>query len=382
MKTLLSFLILSFSNFGLLNAQYTSIPDPQFEQLLENMGVGDDIPGNGLVLTERIDTVTVLDANLRYINDFTGIEDFSSLVFFNASMNPFSEIDLSHNTNLELLGLAYLNHLTSVDLSNLTKLRHLTTYRSFVLSEITLGYKPNLEILEAHEVGVLTSIDLSQCPALVELFLSENSLSSLDITQNENLEWLRIDDNNLSELDTSGNPNLEILDSGHNPITHYDFTQNPMLRYFSEGHNQALTYIDLRNGNNENIDSFYATLCDNLKCIYVDDTSAPFLENWHVGSQAHFVNNEEECDALGTDELFARRLMIYPNPAKDRLTVLSGDLKIDEIRLTDVSGKIVKIEKPAESEFNFDLSGLPSGIYFVTAYSGKTKFRTEKIIKN
>ena len=44
-------------------AQYTAIPDPNFEDFLEQNGMGDGIPNNGLVLTANIENVTTLSAS-------------------------------------------------------------------------------------------------------------------------------------------------------------------------------------------------------------------------------------------------------------------------------------------------------------------------------
>ncbi|MCG2420281.1 T9SS C-terminal target domain-containing protein, partial [Aequorivita sp. F47161] len=57
-------------------AQYTAIPDPNFENYLEQNGMGDGVPNNGQVLTANINTVTELLVNSLNISDLTGIEDF------------------------------------------------------------------------------------------------------------------------------------------------------------------------------------------------------------------------------------------------------------------------------------------------------------------
>ena len=78
MKVLFQILIglTTFSGY----CQYTSIPDPNFEQRLIDMGVDDSIDGQ--VLTDSIsgiETLFLLDSN---ISDLSGIEDFSALKSF------------------------------------------------------------------------------------------------------------------------------------------------------------------------------------------------------------------------------------------------------------------------------------------------------------
>ncbi|MDN6280424.1 MAG: hypothetical protein L0J45_05415 [Psychroflexus sp.] len=64
------FLLLSF----VAKAQYTEIPDPNFEQALIDLGLDNSL--NGLVITANIEDVTSLDVNSMNITDLTGIEDF------------------------------------------------------------------------------------------------------------------------------------------------------------------------------------------------------------------------------------------------------------------------------------------------------------------
>jgi hypothetical protein len=60
---------------------------------------------------------------------------------------------------------------------------------------------------------------------------------------------------------------------------------------------------------------------------------------------------------------------IYPNPAKDMLTVsfnddISGELKIT---VTDISGKVIlkSTEVAENNQINLDISAIPSGVYLV-----------------
>src|SRR5690606_12749400 len=120
-------------------SQYTEVPDINFETYLENMGYGDGIQGNGLVLTDEIDDVTYLDITDRDISDLTGIEGFTLLETLGCAFNDLSELDVSHNQNLITL-VCHVNQLTSLTLNN-----------------------PNLEELVAFE-NFLTEIDVSQSP--------------------------------------------------------------------------------------------------------------------------------------------------------------------------------------------------------------------------
>ncbi|WP_075341553.1 leucine-rich repeat domain-containing protein [Tenacibaculum agarivorans] len=109
MKKLVLILIL-FLSVSTLVAQYTQIPDPQFEA---SLSAYDDILGDGQVPTDRIEVITVLDIEDKGISNITGIEDFTALVELYASENSFSTIDVSANTALEILDISDNTNLTS-----------------------------------------------------------------------------------------------------------------------------------------------------------------------------------------------------------------------------------------------------------------------------
>tara|TARA_B100000902_G_scaffold48580_1_gene55574 strand:+ start:4150 stop:4767 length:618 start_codon:yes stop_codon:yes gene_type:complete len=95
MKNILSIFILPL---GLFSQQYTSIPDPNFEQAIINYGL--DFFLDGIVETDAIDTVKYLQISGSNINDLTGIEDFSDLQSLFCQNNNLTNLDLSNNQNL------------------------------------------------------------------------------------------------------------------------------------------------------------------------------------------------------------------------------------------------------------------------------------------
>jgi hypothetical protein len=78
MKTSVIFLLCVLM-VGVVNAQYTQIPDPNFEQALIDLGIDSDGVINGQVLTSDVEDVLFLDVHNRSISDLTGIQDFISL---------------------------------------------------------------------------------------------------------------------------------------------------------------------------------------------------------------------------------------------------------------------------------------------------------------
>jgi len=63
---------------------------------------------------------------------------------------------------------------------------------------------------------------------------------------------------------------------------------------------------------------------------------------------------------------------IVPNPTTGELRIISGELKIDNIEVLDVLGKIVLSHHPIISSSNpkIDISNLHSGIYFIKVVTG------------
>ena len=143
MKTLLYILLLSISTTSF--AQITQIPDPNFEQALIDLGIDSDGIINGQVLTSDVETVISLNLNHKGIDDITGIEDFAALEILDVTGNyllvldvsnnlqlkelycssdsagfnmPVSSLDLTNNTNLEILYGENLIFLESLDAKN------------------------------------------------------------------------------------------------------------------------------------------------------------------------------------------------------------------------------------------------------------------------
>ena len=229
-------------NEAACDAQFTNVPDDNFEAYLEThnatgdtvaLGAADSM-GNGImddniVPTSHIENVTSLSISNQNIADLTGIEDFVALTSLSCHTNDLSTLDLSSNTALTYLYCGYND---------------------------------------------LSTIDLSSNTALTYLFCSYNDLSTLNLDNNNHLE----------RLNASHNPNLTTL--------HIQNGANNLL---------AGTYTS---GSNT-IARFRADNNPNLTCIFVDDaTDANFGINdyvdWEIDATATFVQDEEACDNIRT----------------------------------------------------------------------------------
>jgi hypothetical protein len=305
-----------------LQAQYTAIPGPIFEEFLISQGFDDIIDGQ--VLTDNIDDIDFLQINeILYtfpIEDFTGIQDFASL---------------------ELLQIESSN-CTSIDFGNLTNLLH-----------IGISFSEELE-----------EIDVSGCVNLEELFLYNSILNTLDVLQNINLTKLAVvySYGNLNTIDVSFNTNL----------TTFGVAET------------NLNEIDLRNGTNENIEFFNSQNNPNLRCVFVDDATFS-AANWiNIEPTTTFVETEEECEALSLEDISTIEFNIFPNPVKDKLFIsTSFDLLSYKANIFNINGKqVLSLNDSKLNNNSIDLQELTSGIYFVQINDNQGRSAIKKFIKN
>ena len=74
-------------------------------------------------------------------------------------------------------------------------------------------------------------------------------------------------------------------------------------------------------------------------------------------------------------------ISIYPNPATDQLTVISKQLSMNEVQITDIQGRIVyQYNESFTGTKTIDISGLQSGVYFVKFVNGNNCV-TKKFVK-
>ncbi|MFD1614780.1 T9SS type A sorting domain-containing protein [Gelatiniphilus marinus] len=302
-KITLLFFLFCLSNTNSF-AQLTTIPDPNFEQALIDLGY-DTAPINGWVFTGNISVVTTLSVFNKGIADLTGIEDFTALTSLNCNANALTSLDLSQNTLLETL-FCTANALTSLDVSANTALEVLSCNNN---SLTRLTTNNNLQILNCNGNNLtslnfinytyltdlncsnnqLTSLFINGCTNLSYLLANNNRISAINITTNPNLETVGLSDNQLTTLSLNNNTKLIDMDCSSNNLTGLDLSANTSLNSIFCQNNQ-LTSLDLRNGNNTEManNEFNATNNPDLNCISVDDESYSNTTWFSIDSQTAF----------------------------------------------------------------------------------------------
>ena len=82
---------------------------------------------------------------------------------------------------------------------------------------------------------------------------------------------------------------------------------------------------------------------------------------------------------LGTEDLGADKVSIYPNPTSDFIQIKNNQ-KINQMELIDFSGKVIFTKTGNNSSEQIDLTNYPKGVYILKINSGKS-VSTHKIIK-
>jgi len=207
-----------------------------------------------------------------------------------------------------------------------------------------------------------------------------NTIDTLDLSQNTLLQYVKCEDNLLTSLILGNNPNLINLQCEENQLTSLDVSQNTGLEIL-KCHDNNLIYLDLRNINPENIIYIVFVNNPNLTCIFVDNKE--YWQNYFPlgnNSNHHYVETQEECDALGVKNYKAQKLTIYPNPVQNKLYIRASQGKIGKVTLFDLQGKKLLFINAHQSLQSLDFSSFSPGIYFLSITYQNQKL-TRKIIK-
>jgi|GEM_PF-6052970 len=223
-----------------------SIPDEIFEKSLVQIGMDSDGTINGQVLRKDVFEVTELiltnplsetnplfhnelidlDPLTERVSDLTGIEAFTSLIKLGLSFSDLTTVNLSYNKELDDLFLTDAQ-LTEIDVYNNTKLTRF---------------------------GVLRNPDIG----------------SLDVSNNLLLEELFVDGTAMTSIDVSSNTSLWKFYGRWGNLTGIDLSKNTNLRDVRVRGSSNLTYLNVKNGNNDKITGFDIRETPNLSCVNAD----------------------------------------------------------------------------------------------------------------
>ena len=101
------------------------------------------------------------------------------------------------------------------------------------------------------------------------------------------------------------------------------------------------------------------------------------------GGESAGVSVTKGCKT-GITESEVANIAVYPNPTDGKLQITSSELRIENVEIFDMVGRMVKtrfIASQQDGTTTLDISNLPSGVYFVKIYT-ENGVVTQKIIKN
>jgi hypothetical protein len=103
-----------------------------------------------------------------------------------------------------------------------------------------------------------------------------------------------------------------------------------------------------------------------------------------IDQDVEFTGYKIVVGNAGTIEQVISPIVVSPNPATDEIKVegISASMKASKVEITNIEGKVVASKEVANSSnFNFDLTGMKAGIYFVNV-THASGVETVKFIKN
>ncbi|MCF6307571.1 MAG: T9SS type A sorting domain-containing protein [Flavobacteriaceae bacterium] len=386
MKPLTFYIVILFLATTILcQAQIVNIPDINFKnKLLNHDPIIDTNNDSEIQFTEAEALTETLNldgtsSNPGEIADLTGIEAFVNIDKLQCSYNQLASIDLSFNTALLNL-VCNQNPLTSINISNNTVLRTLSIYGSQLTS---IDVSNNDELILIQVSGNLTNIDVSNNPVLQYLYVQGNQLTNIDVTNNPILVSLTCEHNQLTQIDLSSNPLLNFLHCRNNNLTELDLSNNTDLRTVSLLYNNELTYLNIKNGYNNDIitSGSYAsdfTNLPNLETVCIDDVNsslATFIED-QVGYPIIFT---EEC-LLTTTQITITNLIVYPNPVNEKLNIQSQS-PIIKVEVYNLLGQLLISKSNKTAIKNINTTSLNTGVYFIRVTDQNNNYSIKQIIK-
>lgn len=304
--------LFAMSILGSTSAQYTSIPDPQFEQYLLDQGWDSDGMVNGQVLTADIENREVINLGFAYdAADMTGLQDFAALkelkVYYS---NSLAVLDVSQNTQLEVLELVLSGYSLPLDLSNNPQLKTVWVVDT-PLADINLTGNPLLEEIRIFN-ETTTSLQLGSMPNLnvFRVNIPLQSPESYDFSDSPVLEEVELTNlEGMQSVNFSGCFLLNFLIVRDCGVLNLDLSTNPNLDYFEvrslQGEALPLNWINLQSAGNGNLNTCTLQDVPNLACITVDDAVAANNDEGIYADWEHATGLLFSVDAPGCNDPMA-----------------------------------------------------------------------------
>lgn len=389
-----------------------------------------DLSQNTKLITINLSNnkLTYLDVstceNLLYLNlnhnklPTIDLNSNTTLTYLNCNNNSLIKLNITNAPLLKYVDISY-NSIKTLNLQNNILIDTLIL-TSNLLPSLDLSKNINLTKVDISS-NQITSLDFNNNTILQSIFCDNNKLSTIDLSSLSELSSLTVDNNNLISLDASNNLKLKYLVCSNNQIKKLNLTMNDSLRGLSCNNNQIDT-LDL--DNHEKLESLncsfnklsslllanthlYRLYCQSNNLTFLDLTkldynpievhaqSNPNLTKICIGQIAQF----SQCTSMGHGVVICQTLyecdnssawdyscttgiennsttntnLIYPNPAKEYITVGEGF----QVIIFNLMGQ----EQIKTNSSVINVGTLKSGIYQVVLIDQFGKKSNQRFIK-
>jgi len=144
--------------------------------------------------------------------------------------------------------------------------------------------------------------------------------------------------------------------------------ENGMYQFTDTSHNATSWYWDFGDG-------YFSTVQNPKHAFFVDDTVQVCLTvTGGCGSDTYCQTFKPSLTSVNQN-LFENEIYLYPNPATNRVFIMSKGVKPGHLTadIYNALGMVInKVDfNNADGEKSFDVSGLSSGVYYVHLKSGR-----------
>lgn len=188
MKKTTYLLAICFAFYSFTYAQYTPIPDINFELALIEDGIDSNPTTDGQILTaDAAGHTGELNVAYENISDFTGLDAFTSINRINVNGNLMTSLDVTNSPNLLRIRARSCSNLTTINAAGL-----------LLVNEMDLGS------------ASLSALDVTSNTALENLDVRNSDLTSLDLSQNSAITYVDVKNNGLTFLDMRNGNNANV----------------------------------------------------------------------------------------------------------------------------------------------------------------------------
>jgi len=231
-------------------------------------------------------------------------------------------------------------------------------FKNWLINNASINVNLDDEIQLSEAVSYTGAINLNTLSIYdltgIEAFLNLSSLTcygnfvtDVDLSANTSLTYLVLTSNQITSLDVSNNLLLTHIDCSSNQLSVLDLSSNSLLTNIYCSFNQLVS-LNVQNGNNNNIMSFFAASNPDLVCIQVDNATIS-TTNWaNIDPTASF---SEDCSSVWCtvdipDENFNNYLinnsMINTNGDSfiqcDEALAFTGTIDVYNLNIAEMSG--------------------------------------------